>query len=161
MSGPSGIRLVLVRHAKSDWGDAALSDHDRPLNDRGIRDAPVMAARLAETGFRPDVILASTALRARTTAEAFGAEFEVGVSLDRDLYGAPAATLLAAAAATGAAAVLVVAHDPGMSVLAGRLSGDAIAHMPTCAVATFEWDEDDWDVARSVPPASWSFDSPR
>ena len=161
MSGATPIRLALVRHAKSDWGDAALSDHDRPLNDRGMRDAPVMAARLADSGFRPDVILASTARRARTTAEAFGAALGVAVSLDHALYGAPAATLLAAAARTRAASVLVVAHDPGMSVLAGRLSDEGIAHMPTCAVATFAWDEDDWDVATAVPPAAWSFDSPR
>ena len=92
----SMIRLALVRHAKSDWGDPRLDDHDRPLNDRGLRDAPRMARRLAETGFRPDVILSSTALRARTTAEAFGAELGVAVSLDPELYGAPARTLLAA-----------------------------------------------------------------
>ncbi len=159
MSG--GIRLVLVRHAKSDWGDTALADHDRPLNDRGMRDAPVMAARLTATGFRPDVIIASTALRARTTAEAFAAELGVAVSLDGELYGAPAATLWATAAATRARRVVVVAHDPGMTVLAARLSGDGIAHMPTCAVATFAWDDDDWDAAEATAPASWTFDSPR
>ena len=152
---------MLVRHAKSDWGEPSLSDHDRPLNDRGMRDAPRMAALLAESGFRPDVILASTATRARTTAEAFAAEFGVAVDLDHDLYLAPPGTLLAAAAATGAGAVLVVAHDPGMSVLAGRLSGDRIAHMPTCAVARFTWDADDWDVATGIDPAEWGFDSPR
>jgi len=155
------IRLALVRHAKSDWGDPGLSDHDRPLNDRGMRDAPVMAARLAASGFRPDVILSSTALRARTTAEAFAAELGVAVSLDPELYGAPAGTLLAAAAETRATAVLVVAHDPGMTVLAGRLSGDGIGHMPTCAVATFAWQEDDWDVATALDPDDWTFDTPR
>ena len=155
------IRLALVRHAKSDWGDPGLADHDRPLNDRGMRDAPVMAARLAASGFRPDVILASTALRARTTAEAFAAELGAAVSLDPELYGAPAATLLAAAAAPRAGSVVVVAHDPGMSVLAGRLSGEGIAHMPTCAVATFTWAQDDWDVATALDPDDWTFDTPR
>jgi phosphohistidine phosphatase len=155
------IRLALVRHAKSDWGDPGLPDHDRPLNDRGMRDAPVMAARLAASGFRPDVILSSTALRARTTAEAFAAELGVAVSLDPELYGAPAAALLAAAAAVGTPSVMVVAHDPGMTVLAGRLSGDGIAHMPTCAVATFTWQEDDWDVATALDPDDWTFDTPR
>ncbi len=56
--------LGLFRHAKSDWGNPGLDDHDRPLNDRGVRDAPRMARGLAETGFRPEVILSSTALRA-------------------------------------------------------------------------------------------------
>jgi phosphohistidine phosphatase len=155
------IRLALVRHAKSDWGDPSLDDHDRPLNDRGMRDAPRMARRLAETGLRPDVILSSTALRARTTAEAFAAELRIAVSLEPELYGAPAGSLLAVAAATGAASVMVVAHDPGMSVLAGRLSDGRIEHMPTCAVATFAWDEDDWDVIDSVEPAERTYDTPR
>ena len=155
------IRLALVRHAKSDWGDPGLDDHDRPLNDRGRRDAPRMARRLAESGFSPEVLLSSTALRARTTAEAFAAELGVAVSLDADLYGAPAGTLLATAAATGASSVIVVAHDPGMSVLAGRLSGDGIGHMPTCAVATFTWSHDDWDIATALDPDDWTFDAPR
>ncbi|QKJ18892.1 SixA phosphatase family protein [Microbacterium hominis] len=155
------IRLVLVRHAKSDWGDRLLDDHDRPLNPRGERDAPRMAQLLADTGFRPDAILSSTAVRARTTAAAFGEALGVAVDLDPDLYGAPASALLAAAAGSGATAVVVVAHDPGMSVLAGRLSGDEIAHMPTCAVATFTWDSDDWDVATALDPDDWTFDTPR
>ena len=155
------IRLALVRHAKSDWGDPALDDHDRPLNDRGMRDAPRMARQLAESGFRADLILSSTALRARTTAEAFAAELGVAVSLDPELYGAPARTLLAAAVATRAPAVMVVAHDPGMSVLAAHLSDDAIGHMPTCAVATFTWEVDDWDVASAIDPDEWTLDTPR
>lgn len=160
-SGPAPIRLALVRHAKSDWGDAGLDDHDRPLNDRGLHDAPRMAARLAATGFRPDVILASTALRARTTAEAFGAELRVAVDLDPELYGASARSLLSAASTSGAPSVMVVAHDPGMSVLAGMLSSGGIAHMPTCAVATFAWNETEWAVAEAIGPAEWSFDTPR
>lgn len=155
------IRLVLVRHAKSDWGDPSLDDHDRPLNDRGMRDAPRMARLLADTGFRPQVVLSSTALRARTTAEAFAAEFDAAVNLDPELYGASAHTLLAKASASRAHRVIVVAHDPGMTVLAGELSGGGIAHMPTCAVATFTWDEDDWDVAAALDPAAWTFDTPR
>lgn len=154
------LTLVLVRHAKSDWGDPFLDDHERPLNDRGIRDAPVMARRLAATGFRPGAILASTAVRARTTAEAFAAELGVAVSLDPDLYGAPASTLLRTAAASRASAVVVVAHDPGMTVLAQRLSGGRIGHMPTCAVATFTWHEDDWEVATAIDPDTWDFDAP-
>lgn len=155
------IALALVRHAKSDWGDPGLDDHDRPLNDRGRRDAPVLAARLADSGFRPDVILTSTALRARTTAEAFAEALGVPAEERAELYGAPARTLLATAATAGAQSVVVVAHDPGMSVLADALSGGDIGAMPTCAVAVFRWDTDDWDVAASIEPTSWTFDSPR
>ena len=152
--------LVLVRHAKSDWGSPSLDDHDRPLNARGMRDAPALARRLADSGLRPDAILASTALRARTTAEFFGAALGIAPEPDPDLYGAPASALLAAAAARGVDAVVVIAHDPGMTVLAERLSGGGIGHMPTCAVATFRWATADWDVASATDPDSWSFDAP-
>lgn len=155
------IRLALVRHAKSDWGDPGLDDHDRPLNDRGLHDAPRMAARLADSGFRPDVLLSSTALRARTTAGFFADALGVDAQLSEELYGASASSLLGAAAATGTSSVMVVAHDPGMSVLAGRLSRDRIDHMTTCAVATFAWDSDDWSEVDSLEPVDWTFDTPR
>lgn len=153
--------LVLVRHAKSDWGDPGLDDHDRPLNERGLRDAPEMARRLAASGVAPDVILTSTALRAWTTAAFFADALGVTPQEREELYGAPARILLATAAQAGAATVVVVAHDPGMTVLAESLSGGGIGAMPTCAVAVFTWDTDDWDIATATDPASWTFDTPR
>jgi len=152
--------LVLVRHAKSDWGSPARDDHERPLNARGLRDAPVLAARVAGRDLRLDAILASTAVRARTTAEFFGAALGLEPELDADLYGAPASSLLAAATTRGVDAIMVVAHDPGMTVLAERLSGGGIGHMPTCAVATFHWATGDWDVASATDPDRWDFDAP-
>lgn len=154
------ITLILVRHAKSDWG-AGLDDHERPLNDRGRRDAPVMARRLAATGVRPARILSSTAVRARTTAQVFAEALGATVQTDEGLYGAPGTKLLAAAAGSGVTDVMVVAHDPGMTVLAEQLSDGGIGAMPTCAVATFVWDTDDWDVATATPPARWNLDTPR
>ncbi len=153
--------LALVRHAKSDWGDPGLDDHDRPLNERGMRDAPAAAQRLVESGFAADAVLASTALRARTTAQFFADALGVELERREELYGASARTLLATAVARAVPRVVIVAHDPGMTVLAGALSGERIAHMPTCAVATFHWDSDDWEVASSVDPDRWSFDAPR
>jgi phosphohistidine phosphatase len=61
--------LFLVRHAKSSWDDPALPDQDRPLNDRGKRDTPKMAERLAKRDVKPDLILSSPAMRALMTAE--------------------------------------------------------------------------------------------
>jgi len=155
------ISLALVRHAKSDWGDPSLDDHDRPLNERGLRDAPRMARGLAGRGFRPEFVLSSTAVRARTTAAYFADALAAPVRLEERLYGAPASLLLRAAAESGASSIVVVAHDPGMTALAGRLSGDQIEHMPTCAVATFTWDEDDWAVVDAVDPVAFTFDAPR
>ena len=153
--------LILARHAKSDWGDPRLKDHDRPLNSRGLRDAPRMARYLADAGAAPERLLASTALRARSTAEAYAAQLGLEVELDAQLYMASPSTLLQKAAATGARAVMVVAHDPGMSELAWRLSGGGIDHMPTCAVARFVFDVDSWADALGRPADSHSFAAPK
>lgn len=62
--------LTLIRHAKSSWGDASLRDFDRPLNERGLGDAPRIGAYLKQRGFpAADEIVSSPALRAKTTAE--------------------------------------------------------------------------------------------
>ncbi len=155
------ITLVLMRHAKSDWSNPALADHDRPLNGRGVRDAPRMAEQLAKTGFQPDLILSSTALRARTTADALGTALGVRVTLVPELYASSAHELISHAVAAGVPSVILVAHDPGMTDLAEKLSGGGITHMPTAAVATFTWETDDWDVATSLDPHSWSLETPR
>lgn len=157
--------LVLVRHAKSDWGDPSLADHDRPLNDRGRSNAPMMAERFAATGLSVDRILSSTALRARTTAAAFGDALGLEVQLDSALYASSASTLVQTAMALGAEhnaqAVMLVAHHPGITVLAEALSGGVIEHMPTCAVATFSWGDADWHELASRQPETWSLSTPR
>lgn len=160
--------LVLVRHAKSDWGDPSLADHDRPLNERGRRDAPRMGRRLAERGTRPDVILSSTAVRARSTAEAFAAELGIdaaSIVLDGRLYGSSPSTMLAVVGEVpdDVGCVMLVAHDPGMSELAEWLSADSgspIDRMPTSAVAEFEFDVDTWSGLRLARPVRVQFDRP-
>lgn len=153
------IQLILARHAKSDWADEGLDDHDRPLNDRGRRDAPAMARRVVRQGVRPEVLLSSTALRARQTAEAFGRAFEVDVVEQADLYLADPDHLLAAARAAGVDEVMVVAHDPGMSALVSRLA-DRDERMVTCAVAVFTWHEGTWDDVDATPPDEFELLTP-
>lgn len=151
--------LALVRHAKSDWDDPSVPDHDRPLNARGRRDAPRMAALLAARPWRPSVILTSTALRATTTAAAFAAALDVPLREVAGLYGADAQTLLDTVRAAGSD-IMIVAHDPGLSVLGSHLS-DAVPLMPTCAVATFAWEEDEWERALQHAPLHVTYDIPR
>jgi phosphohistidine phosphatase len=156
--------LVLVRHAKSAWGDPSLSDHDRPLNDRGRRDAPEMARRLRERGVVPDAIRSSTALRARTTAEAMADEFGLSAEalvLDERLYGSGPDTILGVVAELGeeVGTAMLVAHDPGMSDLAYRLSGE-IEHMPTCAVAEFRFAVWSWSEVEGAEAVAVQFDTP-
>jgi phosphohistidine phosphatase len=157
--------LVLVRHAKSAWNDPTLADHDRPLNARGRRDAPEMGRRLRERGTVPDAILSSTAVRARTTAEAIAAALgldDARLVLDERLYGSSPETILEVVAGVDdeVSTVMVVAHDPGMSDLAFRLSGE-IDHMPTGAVAEFRFPAWTWAELAASEPVEVRFDTPR
>jgi phosphohistidine phosphatase len=156
--------LVLVRHAKSAWGDPTLADHDRPLNDRGRRDAPEMGRRLRERGVAPDAILSSTAVRARSTAEAIAEELGTAhgvLAFDERLYGSLPETILSVVAEVDddVTTVLVVAHDPGMSDLANRLSGE-IEHMPTCGVAEFRFAAWSWSEIGDAEPLEVHLDTP-
>lgn len=121
----------------------------------------MMAARFAESGLAPDRIISSTATRARTTAHEFGEALGIEVELDAELYASSTSTLLSKAAASGVESVMIVAHDPGITMLAQRLSRGGIAHMPTCAVARFSWDAADWRAAVREDAIDWSLSTPR
>jgi len=157
--------LVLVRHAKSSWDHPGVSDHDRPLNGRGQRDAPEMGRRLAEQGFAPDRILSSTALRARTTAqliaEALGLD-AADIILDERLYAASADEVLRVIGELDGevGTAMVVGHNPETASLAHRFSSD-IHEMPTCAVAEFTFDVDAWYELEDADPMSVRVQTPR
>ncbi len=156
--------LTLVRHAKSSWDEPGLADHDRPLNDRGRRDAPAMGRLLRARGFTPDVILSSTAVRARATAEAIAAElgYDADVVLMPELYGSSPTTMLTIIGGLDdeLESAMVVAHDPGISELAQLFSAD-IDRMPTCAVVQFTFAIDSWRELPGARPETVQFDAPR
>lgn len=130
--------LLVLRHAKSSWKHPETSDHDRPLNKRGKRDAPRMGQLLAERGLRPDLIISSTAKRARLTADAVArhAGYAGTVQLERRLYlASPTEVIDVVREAAGTAqCVLVVGHNPGLEDLVARLTGQGEA-LPTAALA--------------------------
>lgn len=140
--------LYLVRHAKSDWGDPLLDDHERPLNERGLRDAPAMGHRLAERGVQPDRIVTSTAVRARSTARLLARVLGIGddhvVELDT-LYAASGRGILNVAAELDdeLGVAMLVGHNPGMSDAVGELTGEWV-ELPTCAVVECRVDVDSW-----------------
>ena len=145
--------LLLMRHAKSSWDDGDVSDHDRPLNVRGERSAPLMARALVEAGVEPELILSSTALRARTTALAVAEAFQwrPEVRLQHSLYMAPAERILARAAGAppAVATLLVVGHNPGMEDAVSDLAAMRQA-MPTAAIARFALEVASWDQLSSA-----------
>ncbi|MFE6996931.1 SixA phosphatase family protein [Microbacterium sp. NPDC057659] len=137
--------LLLARHAKSDWGMPGYSDHDRPLNARGRRDAPAMARRLVAEGIALDRIVSSTATRARTTAAEYAAAFGLTVHEEPLLYAASARSILQIASGLPdeCAVGMLVGHNPGMSDAVGELTGEFV-ELPTCAVVECIVDVDSW-----------------
>ncbi len=120
-------RLLLLRHAKSSWGEASLSDYDRPLNDRGRHDAPRIGRLLRREDLVPDLIIASSARRAATTAElvAEAASFEGELRYTDKLYLAEPEAYLALArrADESVNTLLLVGHNPGIQELVALLTG--------------------------------------
>ena len=141
--------LLLVRHAKSDWSDDDLDDFDRPLNDRGRRDAPQMAMYLAGRGVTPELIVSSPAQRAYTTARLFADRLgipENDISLRDDLYEAATATVMQAIAELPphVERAALFGHNPATGYVVQAFADDYIGNFPTCAVAVIRGDVDAW-----------------
>ena len=157
--------LYLVRHAKSSKDDPSLADRDRPLADRGRKDAPMMGKRLAKRDVKPDLLVSSPALRALTTAQLMADEIGYArkkIVVDDRLYGSSADGLLAVVRALDKRVdrVMLVGHNPEFTELAHRLSSD-IADMPTCAIAEFRFDTKTWSDVGALDPAQATLDQPQ
>jgi phosphohistidine phosphatase len=166
-------RLILFRHAKSDWSDAEQDDHVRTLAPRGRRAAGPMGAWLAGRGFRPDLVLCSTAERARATWLLARAAFTPPpkVKYEPDIYLAAPDALLDAVKAAPAdiQTLMIVGHNPGLEQFVELLAskGDPEARralsgkFPTAAIAVLDFPFDGWS---EVAPRSGRLDrfvSPR
>jgi phosphohistidine phosphatase len=145
-------QLLLLRHAKSSWDDARLSDHARPLNARGSRAAAVMAGEMRSLGLAPDVVLCSSARRTLQTLEALQPfEDTPVVEVMDELYLAPWPTLIDVLRRVPetARSALLIGHNPGLHDLALALMGATGAALggagaqrlaegyPTAALAEF------------------------
>jgi phosphohistidine phosphatase len=139
--------LLILRHAKSSWKNNELSDHDRPLNPRGQRDAPNVGKRLRNEDLIPDAVLSSTAKRARQTAEAVIEESGCAgeLQLSGELYGGGPEAYLEAIRnlPSGVDCALVVGHNPDLEELVEILSGESV-RLPTAALAHLQLDIQDW-----------------
>jgi phosphohistidine phosphatase len=160
-------RLVLIRHAKSSWANPLQSDFDRPLNDRGQRDAPAMGARLKKAGVVPDRIISSTARRAAQTAKLIAAAVDyddAGIQWNEELYHCVPAVFeeVIETVDDSVNTLFIFAHNPGISELAAQLDGGRrITHMPTCAVAGFALEAESWSDFSRSNKKTILFDTPK
>lgn len=140
--------LTLIRHGKSDWNEPGLPDFDRPLNDRGRRDLPAMAARWKAHHPMPDQVLSSPAVRAATTARGMLLQLGQpadGIDYQAALYLAPPQTIWSIIHTQARGQDLwVVGHNDGLSELAAALMPIALPPLPTCSWMRCSLDVSAW-----------------
>ena len=142
-------QLTLLRHAKSSWKDPTLDDFDRPLNQRGKANAPLMGQRLHTDGWCPQLILCSPAERARRTAQMVAVELdypEETIRFEDRIYGASAATLLEILQTLKAGwdDVMLVGHNPGLLDLANLLAPCDLENIVTCGAVGLDVPIEQW-----------------
>lgn len=129
--------LLLMRHAKSSWADSGQPDHERPLNERGIRVAPQMGEFLKRQGVLPDLIVSSSAVRARQTAKALAEVLSTEVVIEEELYMTTHfewANILQRYEDQGT--LLSIGHNPTIESFLQSVSHES-HRMPTAAIARF------------------------
>ncbi len=141
--------LILVRHAKSSWDNVGEPDIERPLNERGKKDAPEMAKRLKKRQVEIDAFISSPAKRARRTAKAFGEEFGLekkDVVIEKDLYGASVEEFkkIVASLPDKYKSVSLFSHNPGITDFVNTLSSVHVDNMPTSAIFAVSAETENW-----------------
>jgi phosphohistidine phosphatase len=158
--------LFLIRHAKSSWNDPSLPDFERPLNERGKKDAPEMAKRLRDKKIKIDIFISSPAKRAKQTCKYFTKEFDlkkIDIILEPKLYeaGEEAFYSVAESLKNKWENVAIFSHNPGITSFANSLTETRIDDMPTCSIFAIKIDEDKWKDFRNAKKEFWFFDSPK
>ena len=159
-------RVFLIRHAKSSWSNPGLSDFDRPLNNRGYSDAPMMAKKLAEKIGDIDLIVSSTALRAKETAERIvadnGIDYKELEFSDRLYHASPDRILnLIADTSERYNSIAIVGHNPGLTELANNCSNVTIDNLPTTGIFAVEFSIETWDEILNSTGSLLFFDYPK
>jgi phosphohistidine phosphatase len=143
--------LYLVRHAKSSWDDSDLSDFERPLNERGKRDAPMMAERLKGNNILPEHFISSPAKRAASTSKHFAKVLGISedeIQHDKKLYHASPADILYVVKniSDKYRSAILFGHNPGLTdVINNLIEGNFLTdNVPTCGIAALSFDVKSW-----------------
>jgi phosphohistidine phosphatase len=142
-------RLFLVRHAKSSWDNPSLDDIDRPLNNRGKRNAPEMGIRLRKQGIIPDLLISSPAKRALTTAKRIAEEIgypKKEIQIDDRLYHGSSNSMLSIihSQKDKINSLMLFGHNPGFTDFANSLCGINIYNIPTAGIVAVDFGIDNW-----------------
>lgn len=158
--------LVMIRHAKSSWANPLQSDFERPLNERGKREAPEMGQKLKQAGIAPDLVICSTARRTRQTAKRICAELDYDMAMVRweeKLYHCIPSVFeeLLYEVDEKVKTVFIIAHNPGITEFVNQLSAHfSIDNMPTCGVVCAHLDAVEWNLFPSADKDVFLFEYP-
>ena len=152
--------LLVMRHAKSEWGAAFAGDHERPLAQRGIKAARRIGRFVTDSGSKPDLVLSSTAVRALTTAELAveAGEWECEIVTSGDFYASDPERVLDEVRVTDnrITSLLIAGHEPTWSTLVSWLIGGGSVRMPTASVACLDLPHGEWsDLAPGTCVLRW------
>lgn len=141
--------LILVRHAKSSWDSIGLDDAERPLNERGNKDAPQMAARLKNKKIDVDIFISSPAKRAHKTAKYFVEEYGLhkkDILVVNKLYGASVGSFLEVITSIEEKykTAAIFSHNPGITEFANTLTSVHIDNIPTSGIFAVQANADKW-----------------
>jgi len=158
--------LLLVRHAKSSWDNLQLSDFERPLNDRGKKDAPVMAERVKDRKIKIDRFISSPAKRAKKTAAIFMAEYgmqEKDLVLLPSLYEAGIKNFYDAVESINDKddGIALFSHNPGITDFVNNLTEKKVDNMPTCGVFAIKIKTKNWKDFKKADKEFFFFDYPK
>lgn len=142
--------LYAIRHAKSSWDDLSLDDLDRPLNERGERDAPRMGKRLKERHVVPDLMITSPAKRALSTCKKIAKILDYpkeAIKVEPKLYHASEDQFLQIVHSINNKqdTVLLFGHNPGLTDFVNKLTEGSIQNIPTCGVAACSFKTESWN----------------
>jgi phosphohistidine phosphatase len=159
-------KLILVRHAKSNWETASTSDFDRTLHARGHVEAPMMGQRLKERVEKIDVFISSSAVRAFDTATYIAAAFEVApqqIQTFDSLYHPPIEVFdtIIAGIDNRYETAAIFSHNPGITYFVNQLSDRIIDNVPTCGIFCVDIDTKDWKHWKEAPKSFNFFDYPK
>ncbi len=131
--------LFVVRHAKSSWDSPHLDDHDRPLNQRGLRDAHFLSRHLKKLGETPEIIISSSAKRALMTASYFHEVFKMKnkqLKISKSLYHAGVFEIFEVVQDISEkySQVMIIGHNPGFTYFVNKFTNHPLANLPTCGI---------------------------
>lgn len=159
-------QLLIIRHAKSSWDFSTLNDFDRPLNERGLRDAPKMGKRMFDKGIKVDAFISSTANRAFTTAvfiaEAYGIKQKEIIQVPELYHAAPPVFYKVIREVDDRFNnIAIFSHNPGITDFVNQLTETRVDNMPTCGIFAVRIDIDNWKDFEKANKQFWFFDYPK